>query len=229
MRPRIVRTFFHAATRPGAGACVWERCLPVLLLLLLLTAAPCPAQEQDKAALATLEKTAAQVRSIESDFVQTKHLQVFATELVSKGRMLLEKPDRLRWEYLEPSKQGFVVDGDQAMRWSELSPKPERFSIDQDMAARIVAEQLLAWASVDLERLRANFEITVEQDEPAVLSLKPRGKRLGQYLARIRVSFAPDGRAVRQVEIAEQDGDSTLLTFENVRLNEKLPEGAFGF
>lgn len=187
-------------------------------------------QEQgvsDQDVLQLLERAASQVSSIQCDFVQTKQLKVFAEELISKGRMLLEKPDKLRWEYLEPSQQGFVVNGDRAMRWSEFSEKPERFAIEDDMATRIIAEQLLAWAGVDLPRLRKSFAIQVEQRTPPVLSLSPRSERLGQYLQRIRVSFGPDARAVRRVQIMEQDGDETLLEFKNVQLNETLPEGAF--
>ncbi len=181
----------------------------------------------EQAVLQNLERAASQVRSIQCDFVQTKQLKVFAEKLVSKGRMLLEKPDKLRWEYLEPSRQGFVVNGERAMRWSEFSDEPERFAIEDDMATRIIAEQLLAWAGVDLPRLRKSFELEVAQTTPPVLSLTPLSDKLGQYLQRIRVSFGPDARSVRRVQIQEQDGDETLLEFENIKLNEPLPQGAF--
>lgn len=208
---------------------------PLLLSIVLLLALATPVATQplaeldarDKEVLQTLEHAASQVHSIQCDFVQTKQLKVFAEKLTSKGRMLLEKPDKLRWEYLEPSKQGFVVNGERAMRWSEFSDKPKRFAIEDDMATRIIAEQLLAWAGVDLPRLRKSFAIQVEQRAPPVLSLSPRSEKLGQYLQRIRVSFGPDARAVRRVQIMEQDGDETLLEFKNVRLNAPLPQGAF--
>lgn len=200
------------------------------LLLALLFAWPCLATGGEaEDVLARIRQEASKVKSIQSTFTQTKKLSVFASEMHSTGRMLLEKPDRLRWEYLEPSESGFMVDGERAMRWSELSDEPERFAIDDDMAAKIVAEQLLAWASVDLNRLRRTFEIAVEQTSPPVLKLTPRSERLGEYLQQITISFAPELNTVRTVRITERDGDSTLLEFSEVRVNEPLPEGAFAF
>lgn len=206
------------------------RVLLFLLLTMTILGAPALAEEtQRQEVLDRLQKAAAQVRTIQSDFVQTKRLQVFAQEVISEGRMLLEKPDKLRWEYLEPSEQGFVVNGERAMRWSELSPEPERFSIEDDMATRIVAEQLLAWAGVNLPRLRQSFALEVKGATPPVLSLTPRSERLAGYLQRIEVRFAEDARTVRRVEIVEKDGDFTRLEFKNVQLNSPLPEDAFAF
>jgi len=200
----------------------------LLAALWLLLAAPCLADDaREGEVLGRLEQAAAGVRTIQADFVQTKRLEVFASEMVSRGRMILEKPDRLRWEYLEPGVQGFVVDGEQAMRWNEFTKGVERFSINDDMAAKVVAEQLLMWAGVDLKRLRGSFALEVEESRPPVLSLSPRSERLGQYLERIRVSFEEDARSVRKVEIFEKDGDATELVFENVQLNEALPDDAF--
>lgn len=202
----------------------------VLLLLVSLalcwSVSPCLAEDEAQV-LRRIQEAAAEVRTIQADFQQVKHLAVFQTDMLTKGRMLLEKPDKLRWEYLEPSASGFMVNGADAIRWNELVREPERFSIDDDMAAKIVAEQLLAWASVDLERLRGNFSITVEQAEPPVLRLLPRSEQLREFLEHIQISFAADARVVRQVVIQEKDGDDTKLYFENVRINEPLPENVF--
>lgn len=205
---------------------------PFIASLLLVIVWSCPVLAQDAAADATLERiqnAAEHVQTIQSEFVQIKKLSVFASELRSRGMMVLEKPDRLRWEYLEPSVSGFIVDGENAIRWSELSPAPERFAIDDDMAAKIVAEQLLAWASVDLERLQGAFEISVEQANPPVLKLTPRSERLAGYLQEITITFSEELSIVHQVRIVERDGDSTLLQFENVVVNEPLPDNIFTY
>lgn len=201
--------------------------LQLTLLAVVCLAGQAAGAEGQAEVLARLERAASQVRTIQSDFVQTKRLQIFASEVVSRGVMYLEKPDRLRWEYREPASQGFVVDGEEAFRWNEFTDGVERFSISEDVATRLVAEQLLLWAGVDLKRLGRTFTLEVEQAEPPVLSLRPRSEKLGGYLERIRVSFGEDLRAVQRVEILEKDGDSTELLFENVQLNEEMPQGAF--
>ncbi len=215
------------------------RCAGALRLLLLLGwllfgtwTAPCAAQdpptpEEKSALLERLRAAAASVRSIDARFVQTRRLAVFVTEMHSSGRMQLQKPDKLRWEYLEPSASGFLVNGGQAMRWSELLPEPQRFAIDEDPATQVVAGQLLAWATVDLPRLERDFRLEVTHSDPPVLRLTPHGERLRNYLEGIVIHFAPDLRTVQLVEILEKDGDSSELRFDEVQVNQSLPEDAF--
>ena len=44
----------------------------------------------------------AAVRSVYMEFTQERHLSLFAEPLKSEGVMLIEKPDRIRWETTAP-------------------------------------------------------------------------------------------------------------------------------
>jgi len=89
---------------------VMKRCqwLVLLLLLLPLTAGAAASAAVD-GVLARLEREAAKVTTLSSDFVQEKHLAMFAEVMTSKGRFAYARPDRLRWELLEPVATGFVL------------------------------------------------------------------------------------------------------------------------
>jgi outer membrane lipoprotein carrier protein len=203
-----------------------------LLLALPLGAAKAethdsPHHVETEAVLQALKQAAADVRTVQSDFVQEKRLKAFSRGMRSEGRMYLEKPDKLRWEYLSPGKSGFAVNGGSARRWSEFEPESEPFALEDDPLAKAVSQQLLAWAGVDLERLGTRFAMVAEQAEPPVLRLTARDERLGDYLRELRIHFAPDLRSVTRVELHEPGGDATVLEFMNTRLNEPLPEGIF--
>ncbi len=167
------------------------------------------------------------VRTVQSDFTQEKRLKAFASTMRSTGRMYLEKPDKLRWEYLVPGKSGFAVNGDVALRWNEFDPKAEPFALDDDPMSKAVSQQLLAWAGMDLARLGKRFDISVVQANPPILALKARDGRMSAYLKELRIHFAANMRSVTMVELFEPDGDATILSFENTRLNEPVPEKAF--
>lgn len=51
------------------------------------------------------------VKAFSSDFVHTHRGGVLNTQLTGRGRLLVKKPGRMRWEYTAPEKQLFVSDG----------------------------------------------------------------------------------------------------------------------
>jgi len=51
------------------------------------------------------------VKAFETDFVHTYRGGVLKTQLTERGRLLVKKPGRMRWEYTAPEKKLFVSDG----------------------------------------------------------------------------------------------------------------------
>ena len=50
-------------------------------------------------------------QSLEADFTQVNHYEGFSSTFTSKGRLYIKRPGKLRWDYLEPSKQQVFVKG----------------------------------------------------------------------------------------------------------------------
>jgi outer membrane lipoprotein-sorting protein len=201
------------------------------LLLLAITAAVSPAAVTAPApavepVLARLQKLAAGVTTLASDFIQEKHLAVFQEVLQSKGHFYFQRPDRLRWELTAPVASGFVLDGGRGYRWNARSGRTEDFSLDREPVMKLVAGQLFAWAGGDFNRLRQEYRISVLGEAPVVLRLEPLAAT-GGFLDHLRVAFAVDGRHVETVEVHEQDGDFTRIRFVNTHLNVPLPADAF--
>ncbi|MBE0596281.1 MAG: outer membrane lipoprotein carrier protein LolA [Desulfuromonadales bacterium] len=201
--------------------------LPLLLCLAAPLGASGPsATPEVDAVLTHLRQMSSGLQTLQSDFVQEKHLSVFQEVLTSRGRFLFARPDKLRWELTEPVAAGFVLSGDQGRRWHARSGRSEPFDLEREPVMKLVAEQLIAWAGADFQRLRQQYRIQVVTAEPVVLRLEPKGAAAG-FLDHLRVAFAPGGRHVAAVEIHEKDGDSTRIRFENGRINALLPEDAF--
>ena len=199
--------------------------LLVLALLLSPLAATAAAPPAVTAALTRLEGEAATVRTLASDFVQEKHLSMFDEVLISKGRFAFAKPDRLRWELLEPVATGFVLKGGQGRRWNDRSGKSEPFVLEREPMMKVVAEQLLAWTKADFVKLRRDYVIALEKEQPTTLRLTPLVA--GGFIDHLLIAFAADGSHVTLVEIHDGDGDFTRIKFVNARVNPELPESLF--
>lgn len=199
-----------------------------LLCGLFFVATPLAADNSElETILAQLKVTAAKVKTLQSSFVQEKNLEMFEQQLLSSGRMLYVQPDQLRWELLSPVASGFVLQGEQGVRWNAVSQQRQRFSISADPLMGVVAQQLLAWARVDLDWLRERYHIEVLTAEPVLLQLTPLDSGEAEFVARIQVTFDSVQGYVSDVLVLEQSGDSTRLRFGDVRSNDSIAPESF--
>jgi Outer membrane lipoprotein carrier protein LolA len=197
-------------------------------VFLLLVVMPCWAESSDLTMLLTdLKLTAADTNSLTSSFEQEKHLAIFAEKLISHGRFIYQNPDQLRWELLTPVASGFVLKGAQGERWNQLSGGKGNFSVDKDPIMGMIAQQLLAWAKVDLDWLKTRYQMELVTEQPVVMKLTPLDEGEAGFIDHLQISFADDRRYVAQVLMVEQGGDSTLLRFNDVEINLELPQDAF--
>lgn len=195
-----------------------------LLLWLCLFPATAGAAEVESV-LTHLEGVAAGVKSLSSDFVQEKHLAMFDEVMTSKGRFLFVKPDRLRWELLEPVKSGFVLKGNEGRRWSDRSGRTEPFDLAREPVMKLVAEQLLSWARADFAKLRQEYRISLVREKPVQLRLDPLAK--GGTLDYLLITFATNETHVESVEIHDKDGDFTRIRFLAATVNGPIAKELF--
>lgn len=201
--------------------------LTLCLLPLFAVAADAPpaSAERVEAVLGRLEQVAGSVKTLASDFVQEKHLAMFEEVLTSKGRFTFVKPDRLRWELLEPVATGFVLVGNEGRRWSDRAGRSEPFDLAREPVMKLVAEQLLSWARADFAKLRKEYRITLAAESPVTLRLVPLAK--GGILDHLLIAFAADQTHVAMVEIHDRDGDFTRIRFVGATINGPVAKELF--
>lgn len=205
-----------------------KRIFLMLLVGLVLAASSLAADHNELETILTqLKEAAAEVKTLQSNFVQEKNLEMFDQQLLSSGRMIYVQPDRLRWELLSPVASGFVLQGEQGVRWNAVSQQIQGFSVSADPLMGVVAQQLLAWARVDLEWLRERYRLALLTTEPVQLQLIPLDAGEGGFIEQIKVTFDPLQGYVTDVLILEQSGDSTGLRFSDVRINDSVAAEAF--
>jgi len=181
-------------------------------------------------ALAAIEKNLVPVKTMAAGFVQEKHLSIFERVLTSKGKIYFQAPDRLRWETAEPVVSGFSISGKKGKRWHELAGTKDSFNVDREPAMKAMADQLLACATGDMDRLSRDYILTAVSDEEtpgAVIRLEPRSAAMKGYLKHMDMHLAADQSRVASVEVFEADGDFTRISFVDPVLNQPLPEGLF--
>jgi len=201
--------------------------IPMMLILLPAQAAIASQSADTESLLARLSMQAQDIQTIQSDFVQKKRLAIFNEVLVSKGRFAFQRPGNLLWEYLEPSRSGFILRGKQGWQWDAATGRTKAFSTASSPEMEAVTGQIVAWTTFDLKWLRSRYNIEVASANPLVLRLSPTGQGVKKFLDHMLVQFKSDTRAIHSIELYEADGDWTRITFTAPRLNETLEDKRF--
>lgn len=189
----------------------------LLLLMALLWSSAALAGTGREALLGFFEHT----RTLEAGFRQTVYDDKGRAVQEAAGRMALQRPGRVRWEYLSPDPQLLLVDGRRLWIY------------DKDLAQVMVkpVREALATAPIVLlteaSGIEDEFEITegARQGGLEWVSLRPRV----QDSEFERIDFALDGDRVAQMVLFDHFGQRTVIRFTDERVNADLPADTFRF
>ena len=210
----------------------------ILMLCCMLAAAPAASAEGEpvdqvpssagKAGVfARISKTVSGIKTLAGAFRQERRLAMLARPSVSTGRFYCMKPDKLRWELINPEPSGFLVNGDQAKQWKGKEGPSDAFETRQNPLIKLIVDQIFAWTTADLAWLEQRYVINVVQDDPIILKLVPRSSKEKKYIDHLRISFEAGTNYVHVVNILEKGGDSTRIEFSDLVINGQLRQGLF--
>jgi outer membrane lipoprotein carrier protein len=161
-------------------------------------------------------------QTLEVNFEQTYRGQGRAWK-PERGRLLLRKPGKMRWEYSEPPGKLFVTDGKFAWLYTPESNEVERTRLKETEDLRAPLAFLLG--KLDFERDFRRFIWRREGEDYWVVA-EPKSDRL----VYAQVEFRVDREfRIRHVRIQGQDRSLMEFRFEGERLNPPLPESLFVF
>jgi outer membrane lipoprotein carrier protein len=88
------------------------RICTLVVATLLAAAVPLRSAEPSAAELAqSLQRKYDSIRDFSADFVQAYKSGALRKQLTEKGRVLIKKPGKMRWQYTSPEEKLFVSDG----------------------------------------------------------------------------------------------------------------------
>jgi len=164
--------------------------------------------------------------TLDMRFRQSLVSGALGTTATESGRMYLERPGKLRWDYLEPEKKIALLLGDRTELYLEDDRQLTRGRItaDQGLFPRLLAGR---------ERLEQLFTATLV-DAPAAgrgasvrLRLAPKGDPSG--MAVVVLTLRASSFAIESAELVDETGNRTTYVFSEIRRNRGVPVGVFAF
>ena len=202
------------------------------ILYLLIVIVCCPfcgikAQNADDAQIKRkLNQAAASLKTMQCDFVQTKHLKMLNDDMVSKGKMYYQQPDRLRWEYTTPYSYIFVLNKDKVVL--KNGKRKDVIDVNQNKVFREIARIVMSSVVGSCLSDEKNFKTTiVATNTEWVATMIPARKEMKQMFQEIVLHFSKQKSYVTKVELFEKNGDKTTIDLRDIRVNEAVSSNMF--
>ena len=171
-------------------------------------------------------QAAAAMKSMQCDFVQTKHLKMLNGDMVSKGRMYYQQTNRLRWEYTTPYSYTFVLNNDKVLINS--GKRNDVIDVNQNKVFREIARMMLNSVVGNCLNDEKSFKSSIAtQGGEWVATLLPQRKDMKQMFQKIVLHFSQKQAVVTQVVLTERNGDQTVIDLKNIKVNETLSADLF--
>ena len=163
--------------------------------------------------------------TLQASFVQEKHMSILNKPFVSSGVFYLKQPGRVRWEYKVPFKYIVVLLDDQ------VSIKDGDDLQNYDMSKNAIFQEINKVMSgmVNGQMLEdENFESSIfESNTDYKVVLKPKLESVKSFITEINVFFDKANYQTLQVVMFEQEGDKTVIKFNNTKINAPINDAIF--
>jgi outer membrane lipoprotein-sorting protein len=168
----------------------------------------------------------ASVKTLTADFEQVKTSHLLAQPSHSSGRFYYRAPDSVRWEYTAPHEMTVLITGGVALTYRPAEKRAERIEVGraQHRVLRFMS------AAEPLEKLTAYFTFTfIDAGGNAnyVLRLKPVAHTVKKRLRSVEIEIDRTRYLPVKLSYTEADGDSTVYSFSDIRLNPEQPPGLY--
>ncbi len=186
----------------------------LILLLLLPGAVSAGGVEALKAFLS-------QTQTVKARFAQMVLDKNMKTLQQAQGVMQFSRPGKFRWDYEKPYEQAIVGDGTRLWIYDKDLNQVTVRKLDRALGASPAA---LLSGSNDLER---DYNLTDAGVKNGLEWLEAVPKNRETVFERVRMGFGKSG--LEAMELRDQFGQMTVITFADVERNPRIPAEVFRF
>ncbi len=174
-------------------------------------------------ALDKITKARAKIKTLQAPFDQKRIIGLLASEVESKGKLTLVRPDRLRWDLHPPDEVTYWIGPEGlAMKNKDGVTKIGKASANKFAA---VLGDLMVMLGGDMKKLRQRYDISVDETDGKLhLVATPTVKDVKKHIAKLELYTAADASVIRTVEIHEKSGDKSIIVFGTYTKNAEVKD-----
>ena len=174
---------------------------------------------------ARLEQSAAGTSSIESNFTQVKHLDIFDEDITSKGKFYYRAEGKICLDYTTPVGYLIVINGEKIK--IESDGKKNVMSLKDNAMMKEMRGMLAACFSGNLSDM-SGYKMDVTEDAKTYyVTITPASKSIQEYIKSFMVNMDKTDMSVARLRIQESATDYTDYLFSNKKFNTLTDDSKF--
>jgi outer membrane lipoprotein-sorting protein len=174
-----------------------------------------------------LQRKMSLVNSVYLEFTQERVLKLFSEPLKSEGVMLIERPDKIRWETIAPYQTILLGDNNSVAQFEFNDGKWEKLKLGFPQLLQHIMQQMSAMNQGNLGVLTNEYSASVATNSETVVTMIPKDENVRAMMSSFEIHLPSDFSATREVVLNEPDGDLTRIIFQNEKRGVEFPSGTF--
>ncbi|MDM1071874.1 outer membrane lipoprotein carrier protein LolA [Empedobacter brevis] len=165
------------------------------------------------------------IQTLTADFTQYKVMSFLDKPIVSKGKLYLQNPKAMRWNYTQPIDYNVIFNNGKIY----INDEGKKSSVDVQGNKKFEKLNQLIVGSVSGNLFDTNdFVITFSKtDKARIAKLQPKLKDVKKYIKEIQLTFYSGQSTVTEVKLIEPSDDYTKILFTNKSLNQTINASVF--
>ncbi len=165
------------------------------------------------------------IQTLTADFTQYKVMSFLDKPIVSKGKLYLQNPKAMRWNYTQPIDYNVIFNNGKIY----INDEGKKSSVDLQGNKKFEKLNQLIVGSVSGNLFDTNdFIITfAKTDKSRIAKLQPKIKDVKKYIKEIQLTFYSGQSTVTEVKLIEPSDDYTKILFTNKSLNKTINASVF--
>jgi hypothetical protein len=160
-----------------------------------------------------LMQSLAQTRADHAAFSEKKYIAILDQPVESSGELHYAAPDRLEKRTLKPKPESMLLE--RGVLTIERGRQKHRLQLQEQPELAAFIESIRGTLAGDRKTLERSFRLSLDGSaEQWTLQLYPLSEKVLAAVKRIRITGVRD--AVRSVEIAQADGDYSLMLIQRL-------------
>jgi hypothetical protein len=202
-----------------------RRWLSGLVWLLAIAAAPAHAAcDSTDSCLAAIEAAQKDTRTVSARFTQTKHLSLLDEPLISTGRFVFKRPDRMRLDIDSPRAATILING------RDISIPGISDSDKQQLAMTPMAAMFTELGSMfagSPAALRQRFQIAALPADGAIEVADAHRTGLAAAVSYDPAALHRTGLVIGAMRLDDALGDHLEIVMSDVRRNQEIADSEF--
>lgn len=171
-----------------------------------------------------VENDTKSIKTIATDFVQSKHLDFMSNDIVTSGKMYFKSPNWLNWQYTDPYNYSIIFKNDKIFindqgKKSNVDANNKMFKKINSLIVGSVSGNMFDDKEFTIQYFKNNTHIIVK--------LEPKTAMVKKYITEIELHFLKSESTVNKVKLIEPSKDFTLIEFKNKKINVNLNDSNF--